>query len=391
MTAPPEPAPAPTPAPAPAAAAPPTPPADIWNTAEPHETTAAYAVVPPKPEEPPAPAPEPVAETPARPVPPAEPEPPAPAPPPRPQDAATVISSPGTPIPEPAPAPAPPLQEAPPPPPRRAASDFVDAAAIRSAAERQGLRLPPGVYANVAAALASGKHVVITGAPGSGKTALALATAQAASTAGRSAGAVLVTASHRWSAGDTLGRRARTPDEPGKPGHVIDAAVRGKWLVIDELDRAPLDRALGALSTFLSGLPVALPYGGEAIPPDGWRVIATAATGTLDAGPALLRRFAVVEIPALGEAGLDAVISAAANGDETAAGAARRLIPLDEIRPLGAGVFADAARHAAERNAIEPADERTLARELYNAYVERLMTGLDDRAEVRLRELLGGL
>ena len=100
-----------------------------------------------------------------------------------------MISPPG-----PEPAPPPRLQEAP-LPPARAASDFLDAAAIRSAAERKGLRLPQGVYANLAAALSAGKHVVITGAPGSGKTTLALAAAQAASTAGRSSGAVLVTAS----------------------------------------------------------------------------------------------------------------------------------------------------------------------------------------------------
>jgi MoxR-like ATPase len=368
-------APPPAPAPTPAAEAPPTPPADIWDTAEPHETTAAYAVVPPAT---PAPAPEP--------EPAAPPPPPEPVEPPRPQDAATVISPPS----HPEPAPPPPVREAP-PATTRAASDFLDAAAIRQAAERQGVRLPQGVYANVAAALAAGKHVVITGAPGAGKTVLALATAQAASTAGRSSGAVLVTASERWSAGDTLGRRARSPDQPAQPGHVVDAAGRGKWLVIDELDRAPLDRALGALSTFLSGLPVTLPYGGEAIPPGDWRVVATAATGELEAAPALLRRFAMIEIPAATEEELGTVIDAAAQGDATAAGAARRLIPLTEIRPLGAGVLADAARHAAERNAIEPADERTLARELYSAYVERLMTGLDDRAQVRLRELLGGL
>jgi MoxR-like ATPase len=316
------------------------------------------------------------------PPPPPEPEPPAPEPPSRPQDAPTVISQPEPPR----------LQEVPPPPAAaRAASDFVDAGVIRQAAERQGIRLPAGVYANLAAALAAGKHVIVTGAPGSGKTALALATAQAASSSGRSSGAVLVTASERWSAAHTLGRRARDSEQPARPGHFIDAAGRGKWLVVDELDRAPLDRALGALSSFLSGLPVTLPYGGEAKAPEDWRVVATAARAELDGSPALLRRFAVVEIPALPESEVEAVITGAAGGDQTAAGAARRLIPLNEIRQLGAGVFADAARHAAERNAIQPADERTLARELYNAYVERLMTGLDDRQQVRLRELLGGL
>ena len=54
-------------------------------------------------------------------------------------------------------------------------------------------------------------------------------------------------------------------------------------------------------------------------------------------------------------------------------------------------MFVDAAAHAAERNAIEPADERTLARDGYNAYIEGLLGGLDDREQVRLRELLGGL
>ena len=42
---------------------------------------------------------------------------------------------------------------------------------------------------------------------------------------------------------------------------MIDAAARGRWLVIDELDRARLDRALGELSSFLAGVPVALPDG----------------------------------------------------------------------------------------------------------------------------------
>ena len=85
------------------------------------------------------------------------------------------------------------------------------------------------------------------------------------------------------------------------------------------------------------------------------------------------------------------MIGDAARGDATATAAARRLLVLRELRPLGAGVFADAARHAAERNAIEPADERTLAREAYGAYVQGLLGGLDERDEIRLRELVESL
>jgi MoxR-like ATPase len=347
---------APAPPPAPAASAPPpatpageprppVPPDDIWeDKAAPDAATRAYAKIP---------APEP-------------------APPPR-QEAPTVITPP-TPqaaaVPPPAPAPAPVPQ--PEPAPARRARDFLTAPAIRSAAERRGLRLPSSVYANVAAALASGKHLVLTGAPGCGKTTLALAIVEAAAGNGRSSGGVLVTA------------------EDGRGDQVLDAARRGRWLIVDELDRAEPDALLGPLSTFLAGVPVTMPGGEEATPPREWRVIATASAPG-GGSAALLRRFAHVHVPTPADGDLDAVIGHAAGGDATAAAAARRLLSLRELRPLGAGVFADAARHAAERNAIEPADERTLAREAYAAYLQGLLSGLGDRDQARLRELVESL
>ncbi len=202
---------------------------------------------------------------------------------------------------------------------------------------------------------------------------------------------MLVTPTERWSSGDALGRRARPDGTPATAGKVPDAAGRGKWLVLDELDRARADRALGGLSTFLGGLPVTLPGGEEVKPPEDWRIVATAAA-PLDASPALTaplraRRGAV---PGAGRR-RPRCSTHAAGGDSTAAAAAERLLALRELRPLGAGVFIDAAAHAAERNAIEPADERTLARETYSAYVEPLLRGLDDRGQDRLKELLGAL
>ena len=216
---------------------------------------------------------------------------------------------------------------------------------------------------------------MLTGAPGAGKTTLALAIVEAAAGSGRSAGGVLVTADAEAPRGE----------------QVLDAARRGRWVIVDEVDRAELDATLGPLSTFLAGVPVTMPGGEEATPPRDWRVIATAAAAPGNGSAALLRRFAHVHVPTPPDGELDAVIGNAAGGDASAAAAARRLLALRELRPLGAGVFADAARHAAERNAIEPADERTLAREAYSAYLQGLMGGLDDRGQVRLRELVESL
>ena len=362
----------------PAVAPPPAPPADIWEST-PDDRTQAYqaigveppAVVEPAPAAAARPAAPPV---PTDPPPPPPPSPPAPAPAPAaagPSPDVLAAAAAAATVASPAPTAAP-------------FAPLVSAAAIRGAAEEAGLRLPEGVYAAAAAALAGG-HVVLVGPAGGGKTTLALAIAKAAAQSGRSSGATLVTAAHRWSARDTVGRPG---DEEWERGVVIDAASRGRWLVVDELDRARLDRALGDLSSFLGGVPVALPDG-EATPPAGWRIVATAAAGGLEGSPALVRRFAHVHVPPPGDAELAAAIDAAAGGDAAAAAAVKRLLGARDLGPVGTGAFLAAARFAAGRNAAAPAGEGTLAREALAAHIAPLLGELDEEGRARLVALAG--
>lgn len=258
--------------------------------------------------------------------------------------------------------------------------------ALRERAAAAGLEFPDSVLGALVAALRSGKHVILTGPPGTGKTTLAMLVSELARESLMCSGFLSTTATSNWSVDQTVGGIFEGDDGPAfRPGVVLDAIESGRWLLIDELNRADIDRALGEFFTVLSGQPVVLPFkrtafspnlalvpSGAETPPDtepiripkAWRIVATMndydRNQLFQLSHALMRRFAFVHLGAPTDDVFRQLVSGP--GEVVA-----ELLPLRQFQELGPAIFIDASEFAALR-LLDGASRSAVLLEVFNAY-----------------------